>query len=171
TPDFNDDLVMGEEFPEDIFAPEQVDSEAPLGDEPLQPEMPEEHSLPELLGSEEPLTHDFAPASDAAAEDDLLSAEEIPAMEIDYPAADSGGEPSSSTPAADSGGEPSPSTQAAGSGEIPAVIGLLACLREMTEALPQGERDIYLQGEFSKSLESVIDSLRSLTLIGDEHGS
>jgi tetratricopeptide (TPR) repeat protein len=50
---------------------------------------------------------------------------------------------------------------------IPDIIDLLDCLKNMTESLPQEDRGGYLQSKYPASLESVIDSLKNLTTMGD----
>ena len=55
--------------------------------------------------------------------------------------------------------------------DISAVLELLARLKQLTDELPENEKDSYLQGRFPAALEAVIDSFKNLTIIGDSHGS
>ena len=49
--------------------------------------------------------------------------------------------------------------------DIPAVIALLVYLKHLTDELPMEERKSYIDGWFPAALESVIDSLKKLTII------
>jgi hypothetical protein len=57
--------------------------------------------------------------------------------------------------------------------ELPRVLELLTCLKGMTKALPKKQCDSYASGKIQPALESVIDSLKNLTIIKerDANGS
>jgi hypothetical protein len=134
----SEDIILGEELPEDIFGPEAEASGEPLEEELLIDD--------ELTDSEAPMElSPNEPALDTVAREEILPKEEIPTKE------------SAKVP------ELPP--------EISEVLGLLACLKQLTEELPEEDRDSYLQGRFPAVLESVIDSLKNLTIIGDTNGS
>jgi tetratricopeptide (TPR) repeat protein len=49
--------------------------------------------------------------------------------------------------------------------EIPSLIGLLNCLKNLAEDLPNKERELFHRSNFPITLDSVIDSLRNLDII------
>jgi hypothetical protein len=49
--------------------------------------------------------------------------------------------------------------------DLSRVVDLLGALHGLTEALPEKHRNSYSQGKLQPALESVIDSLRNLTII------
>jgi len=137
--------AMGEETPEDISEPEAevLPEEETLFEE----EGPEPETLTELL----PDTSDITPDEETSVEIEPLDTgteNEIPENNIPWSDIPFRAE----IPAGESGRLP----------EVSAVIGLLNCLKQLAGALPEKDREIFLQSKFSSALESIIDSLSNL---------
>ena len=143
----DDEPVFEEEIPEDIEeAPDFADEteELPLNEEPLAEEPLAEEPLTEESLTEEPLAEEPA-ASEP-------SPEPVSGVPFDVPQ-------NASPPMDQTEKKPREGVQ------LDSVIGLLNCLKGLADDLPNQQKDTYMHGKFPAALDSVIDSLKKLTII------
>ena len=159
--------VAEEMFPEEEILPEEEIPAAPEPAEELHEDSPPEYGeelLPadELVLSEELPGGIFGPETETPGE--LLDLETPMELSAEEPSAFEN-TPDEEIAAAEGDWAAKPVN------EISEVIELLDCLKKMTSALPERERNFYLEGKYSAALESVIGGLKDLTTSGDIHGS